>query len=62
MEKIDELKNKELNFKIWEAHKNVAMHFNSLLIKLRVQALGLITLIISVGGLILKSITLNTLD
>lgn len=47
----------QLNIEIWEAWKQyetVAMHFNDLIIKLRIQALGGVAALSTVAGVIAK--------
>lgn len=38
----------------WERHENIAMHFNDLILKVRIQALGALAAIVTVGGVLLK--------
>jgi hypothetical protein len=44
-------------FKVWKEYENIAMHFNELLIKLRVQALGGIAVISALVGFLSKGDT-----
>ena len=62
MDKADELSTKELNFKIWKEYQKIEMHFNDLLIKLRVQILGLIIAVITIGGFVLKLTNTGAID
>jgi hypothetical protein len=39
----------------WEKHEKIAMHFNDLILKLRIQALGALAAVVTVGGVLLKS-------
>jgi hypothetical protein len=41
---------------IWERQEKVAMHFNDLILKVRIQALGALAAIVTVGGVLLKTI------
>jgi hypothetical protein len=41
-------------FKLWSKYEDIAMHFNELLIKLRVQALGGVTISGTLATAILK--------
>ncbi|WP_045057133.1 hypothetical protein [Aliterella atlantica] len=41
-------------FQVWREYENIAMHFNELLIKLRVQALGAIAIIGTISTALLK--------
>jgi hypothetical protein len=50
----NELDNFEKIFKIWEKYEDIAMHFNELLIKLRIQALGGIAIIGTLATTLLK--------
>src|SRR5690348_1203969 len=38
----------------WEKHEKIAMHFNELILKLRIQALGAIAAMVTIGGALLK--------
>ena len=40
---------------VWEKHEQIAMHFNDLIITIRIQALGAIAALITIGGVLLKS-------
>ena len=62
MDKADELSTKELNFKIWKEYQKIEMHFNDLLIKLRVQILGLVVAVITIGGFVLKLTNTGAID
>jgi hypothetical protein len=39
----------------WEKHEKVAMHFNDLILRIRVQALGGVAALAAIGGVLLKS-------
>jgi hypothetical protein len=39
----------------WEKHEKIAMHFNDLIMKVRIQALGALAAIITIGGVALKA-------
>lgn len=41
---------------VWEKHEQIAMHFNDLIIKVRIQALGAIAALITIGGVLLKTV------
>lgn len=41
----------------WEKHEKIAMHFNELILKIRIQALGAIAAIVTIGGVLLKADT-----
>jgi hypothetical protein len=41
----------------WEKHENIAMHFNDLILRIRIQALGALTAVVTVGGVFLKPTT-----
>lgn len=38
----------------WERHEKIAMHFNDLILKVRIQALGTLAAVVTVGGVLLK--------
>lgn len=38
----------------WEKHEKIAMHFNELILKIRIQALGALAAVVTVGGVLLK--------
>lgn len=40
----------------WEKHEKIAMHFNELILKIRIQALGAVAAIVTIGGVLLKTI------
>jgi hypothetical protein len=44
---------------IWEKHEKVAMHFNDLILKVRIQAIGALAAIITIGGILIKTIPSN---
>ena len=39
----------------WARHEKIAMHFNDLIMKVRIQALGALAAIITIGGVALKA-------
>ncbi len=41
----------------WEKHENIAMHFNDLILKVRMQALGALAAVVTVGGVLLKTVS-----
>jgi len=41
---------------VWEKHENIAMHFNDLILKVRIQALGALAALVTVGGVLLKTV------
>lgn len=51
------MENNKLNldlYKVWQKYQDIAMHFNDLIIKVRIQALGGVAAIITVVGFIFK--------
>lgn len=46
----------EFKLDAWEKHEKIAMHFNDLILKLRIQALAALATLITVGGVLLKVI------
>jgi len=40
----------------WERHEKIAMHFNDLILKVRIQALGTLAAVVTVGGVLLKTV------
>ena len=40
----------------WERHEKIAMHFNDLILKVRMQALGALAAVVTVGGVLLKTV------
>lgn len=40
----------------WERHEKIAMHFNDLILKVRIQALGALAAVVTVGGVLLKTV------
>jgi hypothetical protein len=40
----------------WERHEKIAMHFNDLILKVRIQALGALAAVITVGGVLLRTV------
>ena len=45
----------EYYFKVWKSYEDVAMHFNQLIIKLRIQSIGGIAALATILGIVLKS-------
>lgn len=45
----------EYYFKVWQHYEQVAMHFNDLIIKLRIQSIGGIAALATVLGIVLKT-------
>lgn len=41
----------------WERHEKIAMHFNDLILKVRIQALGALAAVVTVGGVLLKTVS-----
>ena len=41
-------------FEIWKSYEQIAMHFNDLIIRMRVQALGGVAAIVAIAGIVLK--------
>ncbi len=41
---------------VWESHEKIAMHFNDLILKVRMQALGALAAVVTVGGVLLKTV------
>ncbi len=39
----------------WVKHEDIAMHFNQMILKVRIQALGALAAIITIGGIVLKA-------
>ncbi len=39
----------------WVKHEDIAMHFNQMILKVRIQALGALAAIITIGGVVLKA-------
>lgn len=40
----------------WEKHEKIAMHFNELILKIRTQALGAVAAIVTIGGILVKTL------
>lgn len=40
----------------WERHEKIAMHFNDLILKVRIQALGALAAVVTVGAVLLKTV------
>ena len=54
---VDDKKEKEANdyyFKVWKSYEDVAMHFNDLIIRLRIQSIGGIAAIAAILGIFLQ--------
>lgn len=51
-----EIEKARLHLDAWEKHEQIAMHFNDLIIKVRIQALGAIAALITIGGVLLKTL------
>ena len=52
------MENNKLNlnlYEVWQKYQDIAMHFNDLIIKVRIQALGGVAAIITVVGFIFKA-------
>jgi hypothetical protein len=49
-------KNESYKLDAWERHEKVAMHFNDLILKVRIQALGALAALVTLGGLLLKTL------
>lgn len=45
----------EYYFKVWKSYEDVAMHFNDLIIRLRIQSIGGIAALATILGIVLKS-------
>lgn len=45
----------EYYFNVWKAYEDVAMHFNDLIIRLRIQSIGGIAALATIFGIVLKS-------
>ena len=41
---------------VWERHEKIAMHFNDLILKVRMQALGALAAVVTIGGVLLKTV------
>ncbi len=41
-------------FEVWKEYEHTAVHFNDLIMKLRVQALGVVTAVATIAGIVLK--------
>lgn len=41
---------------VWGRHENIAMHFNDLILKVRIQALGALAILVTVGGVLMKTV------
>jgi hypothetical protein len=41
---------------VWEKHEKIAMHFNDLILKVRIQALGALAAVVTVGGVLLRTV------
>ena len=57
---ISEPSKSELNsyyLDAWEKHEMIAMHFNDLILKVRMQALGALAAVVTVGGVLLKTVS-----
>lgn len=48
---------KSLLLATWEKHEKIAMHFNELILKIRIQALGALAAIVTVSGILLKTLS-----
>jgi hypothetical protein len=44
-----------LSLNAWEKHEKIAMHFNDLILKVRIQALGALAAVVTVGGVLLRT-------
>ncbi len=42
-------------FDVWKEHENIAMHFNGLLMQLRLRALAAVGFIVTIGGIFAKN-------
>jgi hypothetical protein len=51
---------KSFSLNVWEKHEKIAMHFNDLILKVRIQALGAITAVVTVGSVLLKTVQPET--
>lgn len=51
---------KSFQLAAWEKHEKIAMHFNELILKIRIQALGALAAVVAIGGAILKSLSPNS--
>lgn len=54
----DNINNKDLDeyyFKVWKSYEQVAMHFNDLIIRLRIQSIGGLAALATILGIVLKS-------
>ena len=49
----------EYYLKVWKSYENVAMHFNDLIIRLRIQSIGGIAALATIIGIVLKGTTGN---
>ena len=51
-----DVSNIQIKLDAWEKHEKIAMHFNDLILKLRIQALAALAALITIGGVLLKAI------
>ena len=54
MEEANETESDEYYFKLWKSYEDVAMHFNDLIIRLRIQSIGGIAALAAILGIFLK--------
>lgn len=54
---MEGMSDREYRFELWKEQERIAMHFNDLIMKVRIQALGALAAIITVGGVALKFIS-----
>lgn len=47
---------RSLQLAAWEKHEKIAMHFNELILKIRTQALGAVAAIVTIGGILVKTL------
>jgi hypothetical protein len=49
-------------FELWDKYEHIAMHFNDLILKIRIQALAAVTAIITIVGILGKTTNTSTSD
>lgn len=54
--KTSDAEPKTFLLEVWEKHEKIAMHFNELILKLRIQALGAVAALVTIGGVLLKTV------
>jgi hypothetical protein len=61
-ETVNKKESDDYYFELWKYYENVAMHFNDLIIKLRIQSIGGLAALATIMGIVLHNTKDNNND